>query len=59
MRIAMRAVRRLIGEDGTVQTGKDMLDWLRYAKSETAAHARELAEKALPITPSSILPPLL
>ena len=35
MRIAMRAVREMVHEDGTVDTKKDLLDWLKYAQSET------------------------
>jgi len=35
LRIAMRAVRQKVHEDGTVETNRDVLDWLKYAQSET------------------------
>ena len=34
LRIAMRAVRQRVGEEG-VDTEKDILDWLKFAQSET------------------------
>ena len=34
LRIAMRAVRQLVNDVG-VKTGRDVLDWLKYAQSET------------------------
>jgi hypothetical protein len=35
LRMAMRAVRQKVREDGTVETDKDVLDWLKYVQSET------------------------
>ena len=35
LRIAMRAVRQKVRADGTVETDKDVLDWLKFAQSET------------------------
>src|SRR5262245_7015656 len=35
LRIAMRAVRQKVKADGSVETNKDLLDWLKYAQSET------------------------
>jgi transcriptional regulator with XRE-family HTH domain len=35
LRIAMRAVRQKVWDDGTVTTDKDLLDWLKFAQSET------------------------
>lgn len=35
VRIAMRAVRQKVQGD-TIQTEKDLLDWLRYVQSETS-----------------------
>ena len=35
LRIAMRVVRQKLREDGTPETEKDLLDWLKYAQSET------------------------
>jgi hypothetical protein len=35
MRLAMRAVRQKIKADGTIESDKDILDWLKFAQSET------------------------
>ena len=35
LRMAMRVVRQKVRADGTVETDKDVLDWLKYAQSET------------------------
>ncbi|HEU4770140.1 MAG TPA: helix-turn-helix domain-containing protein [Pyrinomonadaceae bacterium] len=35
LRFAMRVVRQKVREDGTLETEKDLLDWLKYAQSET------------------------
>ena len=35
LRMAMRAVRQKVRADGSVETDKDVLDWLKYAQSET------------------------
>ena len=35
LRMAMRVVRQKVRPDGTLVTYKDLLDWLKYAQSET------------------------
>jgi hypothetical protein len=35
LRIAMRAVRQAVKEDGRIDTTKDPLEWLKFAQSET------------------------
>jgi Homeodomain-like domain-containing protein len=35
LRMAMRVVRQKVRADGTVETDKDVLDWLKYVQSET------------------------
>src|SRR5688500_9667720 len=35
LRIAMRIVRQKVRADGTPETEKDLLDWLKFAQSET------------------------
>ena len=35
LRLAMRVVRQKVRADGTRETEKDLLDWLKYAQSET------------------------
>jgi hypothetical protein len=35
LRMAMRVVRQKVRADGTVETDRDVLDWLKYAQSET------------------------
>lgn len=35
LRIAMRVVRQKVRADGTIETDRDVLDWLKYAQSET------------------------
>lgn len=35
LRMAMRAVRQRVREDGTIETDRDVLDWLKFAQSET------------------------
>lgn len=35
LRIAMRAVRQRVRDDGTIETDRDVLDWLKYAQGET------------------------
>jgi hypothetical protein len=44
MRLTMRAVRQKLKDDGTVETEKDILDWLRFAKSETDGIKLDLSE---------------
>jgi len=35
LRIAQRVVRQRIAEDGAVMSDRDVLDWLKFAQSET------------------------
>lgn len=35
LRIAMRVARQKVGEDGSLKTSRDLLDWLKFAQSET------------------------
>ena len=35
LRIAMRAVRQRVRDDGTIDTDRDVLDWLKFAQTET------------------------
>ena len=35
LRMAMRVVKQKVRADGTLETDKDVLDWLKYAQSET------------------------
>ncbi len=35
LRIAMRVARQKVHEDGSIDTDKDLLDWLKFAQSET------------------------
>src|SRR6185503_19343592 len=35
LRMAMRVVRQKVRADGSVETDKDVLDWLKYVQSET------------------------
>jgi hypothetical protein len=35
LRIAMRVARQKVNEEGRVMTEKDLLDWLKFAQSET------------------------
>jgi predicted transcriptional regulator len=46
LRIAMRVARQSVKEDGTISTRRDILDWLKYAQSETDAIKLELEKIA-------------
>ena len=35
LRIAMKVIRQKIKEDGTIRTGRDSLEWIKYIQSET------------------------
>src|SRR5687768_6116814 len=35
LRMAMRVVRQKVRADGTLETDRDLLDWLKYVQSET------------------------
>lgn len=43
LRLAMRAVRQKIGDGGKLETDKDLLDWLKFAQSETDGVKLDLA----------------
>jgi hypothetical protein len=46
LRIAMRVARQSVQDDGKVNTRRDLLDWLKYAQSETDAIRLELEKIA-------------
>ena len=46
LRIAMRVARQSVNADGTIRTRRDILDWLKYAQSETDAIRIELEKIA-------------
>lgn len=46
MRIATRAVRQKVRADGTVDTERDLLDWLKFARDETAGVKLDLVTLA-------------
>lgn len=46
LRIAKKAVRTRVHDDGTVQTDRDLLDWLKYAQGETDGIKLDLAALA-------------
>jgi transposase-like protein len=46
LRIAMRVARQSTDKDGTINTRRDLLDWLKYAQSETDAIRLELEKIA-------------
>lgn len=43
LRIAMRAIRQKLKDDGKVRTARDLLDWLKFAQSETDGAKIDLA----------------
>ena len=46
LRIVHRVIRQMIKDDGNVPTEKDILDWLKYAQSETNGVKLDLAALA-------------
>ena len=46
LRIAMRAIRQKVGEDGAIDTEKDVLDWLKFAQGETDGVKLDLGKLA-------------
>lgn len=46
LRIAKRVARQMITEDGTIRTDKDLLEWLKFAQSETDGIKLDLAKLA-------------
>ena len=47
LRIAMRVVRQKVRDDGTIETDRDLLDWLKFAQSETPGVQLSPAEVAM------------
>jgi hypothetical protein len=45
-RLAMRAGRQKARADGSLRTKRDVLDWLKFAKSEAEAAERDLVALA-------------
>lgn len=43
LRYVMRAVRQKVKEDGSLRTNRDILDWLKFAQSETDGAKLDLA----------------
>lgn len=43
LRIIHRVIRQMIKDDGTITTNKDVLDWLKYAQSETQGAKLDIA----------------
>lgn len=50
MRLVNRLVRQKIREDGTIITEKDILDWLKFAQSETTGAKIDLSKLAEMLT---------
>lgn len=46
LRIAMRVARQSVMDDGEVLTRRDLLDWLKFAQTETAGIKLDLGEMA-------------
>jgi hypothetical protein len=46
LRIAKRVVRQMVKDDETIGTEKDLLDWLKFAQSETDGVKLDLAALA-------------
>lgn len=46
LRIAKRVVRQMVKDDETIGTEKDLLDWLKFAQSETDGVKLDLATLA-------------
>lgn len=46
LRLAMRAVRQMRDENGALKTEKDLLDWLKFAQSETDGIKLDIAKLA-------------
>lgn len=51
VRIAKRVARQRVREDGFVESDKDLLDWLKFAQSETAGIKLDLAAIAETVEP--------
>jgi hypothetical protein len=45
MRLVKRAVAQRFRDDGTVETKADVLDWLKFAQSETTGAVNDLADR--------------
>ena len=48
LRIVMRVVRQKVRADGTPETKKDLLDWLKFAQSETTGFKLGFSKGRLP-----------
>lgn len=46
LRIAQRVARQKVNDEGLVSTEKDLLDWLKFAQSETDGIKLDLAKLA-------------
>lgn len=46
VRMAMRVIRQMRRKDGSLETKRDVLDWLKYIKSETDGIKLNLADLA-------------
>lgn len=46
LRIAKRVVRQMVKDDKNIKTEKDLLDWLKFAQSETDGISAGLAKLA-------------
>ncbi len=57
LRLAQRVVRRLAPDSGEVMTEKDLLDWLKFAQSETDGIKLDLAKLAAVLTPDAPVAP--
>jgi hypothetical protein len=59
LRLAQRAVRQKQSADGTLLTEKDLLDWLKFAQSETDGIKLDLAALAAAFgaAPASVADP--
>ncbi len=46
LRLAMRVVRQRTNDDGLIDTKADILDWLKFAQSETTGIKLDLSKLA-------------
>lgn len=46
LRLTQRIIRQKVREDGTIQTERDLLEWLKYAQSETDGIKLDLSKFA-------------
>jgi len=43
LRLAMKVIRQKVAKEGAIQTEKDLLDWIKFAQSETDGAKLDLA----------------